>query len=248
MNFRLDKMNKIINYNFGFIGGMGTFAAISFLEYFYNSQKNRISNEQNFLNAVLLNVADMPERDFALRNQKISTLYEKLNSSIDQLLFLDVKNISILCYTMHILLENLSTDRRECIISLVDLTLRRIIQSEKKCLLLATTIAHEHRVFQRSSYWENASNFIVNINDNHQTSLQRYIQNLKVGKSKSETIKFLTELMTYYGVSYCATGCTEFFTLLGHEHTLNLLHPIDLLLEDLLNTNELEEAAECVAS
>lgn len=223
-------------YKLGLIGGMGTFASLAFMGCLYDAQKGHIKNEQDFINTALLNISDMPERGYALNTYNSGILLTRLQYAIDNLLYLNVSKFCILCYTMHLLVDELSPHHGSKFISLVDATLNGVINAKQKALLLATTTVQSLKLFHKSKLWPQASKYIIIPNDNHQNQIHKLIFDLKMTGQTTFISKYINQLLIYYGVNAWVTGCTELFLLINNNDMSvgKILHPIDITLNKVM--------------
>lgn len=218
-----------ISYQLGIIGGMGALSAAAFLNQYYKHQAKNSITEQQMSNVILLNVADMPDRSDHFTSNQLDSLLIPLEQAIQQLYAMGIKNIVVLCYTIHLAFSRLPTPIQASLKSLVTFTLQEIIKQRKKCILLCTAVTHQEQLFQQNSLWLAASPYVIPLLPQHQKTIQAYIYDLKLNRKLTEVMDFIIYLLQFYQVDSWVTGCTEFFIIVDEmrSHLLSQYHAID---------------------
>jgi aspartate racemase len=151
----------------GVLGGMGPLASAEFLKtiYEYNILGQR---EQQSPKVIVYSDPTFPDRTEALLRGDDEILLANLIEALDQLCELDVSKIVICCITSHYLLPKLPDDLRNRVISLVDIIFKKILERQKKHLLICSTGTQKLQIFPNHPLWQFAKNYIILPDENDQ--------------------------------------------------------------------------------
>lgn len=195
----------------GILGGMGPIASAEFLTSIYRESVS--GPEQESPVVILISDPTIPDRTECLLNGNDEVLVDRLCAGVGQLLSMGATKIVICCVTIHALLPRLPLRWRERIVSLVDLTLAAVLESQKKHLLLCTNGTRRLELFERHPLWTVAKRKIVTLDEDDQRTLHRLIYEIKGQQESSLSHRLLEELMYKYGVQSYIAGCTEMHVL-----------------------------------
>jgi aspartate racemase len=231
----------------GIIGGMGPLASAEFLKtiYEYNLLGQR---EQQSPKVIVYSDPTFPDRTEALLRGNDQILLANLIEALYQLCELDVSNIVICCITSHYLLPKLPYQLRERVISLVDIILKKILDQQKKHLLICSTGTQKLEIFQNHILWQYTKNYIVLPDEADQKLIHQMIYYLKVKGKLQKCLPILEALQAKYNVQNFIAGCTEIHLLNKHLNLVGgngkediFLDPLTIIAQELWNISLLQE-------
>jgi aspartate racemase len=195
----------------GIIGGMGPLASAEFMKTIYEFGEKR--PEQEMPAVVLLSDPSVPDRTECFVNGLSHLLIERLENSIRHLVRLNVTHIVICCLTIHRVLPMVQGNLKRTILSLVELVLSAVIQSDRRHLLLCTSGARAMQLFESHELWRKASRNIVMPSSIDQQAVHKLIYRIKGKYEDRNEIEFLWTLADRYHAEVLIAGCTELHIL-----------------------------------
>lgn len=203
----------------GILGGMGPLASAEFVKAIY--EHNVLGNqEQDAPRIILYSNPSIPDRTNYLLRGDYDVLLMNLIDAVHQLSELQVSKIIICCITSHYLLPKFPAKLQEKIISLVDVSLREVLECQGRYLLLSTNGTRQLKVFQASELWKMTEDNIILPDEQDQNYIHNMIYQIKVNKQSFESaIIFLKNLMKKYEVNSVISGCTEIHLLNRYLHS-----------------------------
>jgi aspartate racemase len=205
----------------GILGGLGPLASAEFLKTFY--EENLEDCEQNAPICLLYSDPTFPERVSAIARGEEAPLVQQLERSLETLCDLGVDKIAIACTTMHYFLPQIRQSLREKVISLVELSLKAVLESDRQHLLLCANGARQARVFEQHELWEPASDRLIQLDNDDQQQLSDCIFQLKLNRHLNETLDYFDTLSKKYEVNSLIAGCSELH--LVHKHLKSQHNP-----------------------
>lgn len=194
----------------GILGGMGPLASAEFLRTIYEFNPAKV--EQEMPVCFLYSDPTIPDRTDAIRNKLDRALAEHFIEALEKLNLLGATKIVIPCVTIHHFLPKVPSPLRQKIISLVDLILQEVIDSEKPTLLLCTDGALQAGIFQCHYLWGLAKKHVI-LPYEEQHIIHRFIYQIKREGMNEAAILFLDDLLKKYKVCSFIAGCTEIHLL-----------------------------------
>lgn len=215
--------------NLGILGGMGPLASAEFLKTLY--EFNVADVEQEMPACFLYSDPKIPDRTEAIITGSDEELICYFIEALERLYFLGVNKIVIPCITVHHFLPRVPAILREKVISLIDLILEEVIQSQERHLLLCTTGTLKAGIFQQHSLWKFAEQYII-IPHEDQNKIRHLIYQIKKEGIKEYVTPFIDTLLKKYEVNSFISGCTEIHLLTKHliQYDDQRLHVVDPLL------------------
>ncbi len=199
----------------GVFGGMGPRASAEFVKSIYEDYAGTTEQEAPII--VLLSDPTMPDRTQALLSGGDRELLRRFTVGLDQLVYLGATRMVVCCVTMHHLIEQLSSDMRDRIVSLVDVLFENILKSKCKHLLICTEGARRLRIFERHNAWPAAKDRIVLLSDEDQSTVHQIIYSIKVSEKNIRPTQVIDSLLMKYNVDSYIAGCTELH-IIAKEH------------------------------
>ncbi|MEA5595925.1 aspartate/glutamate racemase family protein [Rivularia sp. UHCC 0363] len=239
--------NRVKKEIFGVLGGMGPLASAEFLKTIY---ENNIlgQREQQSPQVIVYSDPTFPDRTETLLGGDYKILLDNLISALYNLCELNVSKIVICCITSHYLLPQLPYELRDRIISLVDIIFKKILEQQKKHLLICSTGTHKLEIFQNHILWQFAQDYILLPDKNDQNLIHEMIYYLKVNGGYQKCIPILDSLQVKYNVQKMIAGCTEIHLLnkhlqvsIGKQKEQLFLDPLMVISEELWNISILQE-------
>ena len=190
----------------GILGGMGALAT-------YTLYKNLIENtplgkDQDYINMVILNASNIPDRTAGVLNRGESPLPYLL----DALKILENSGcdlIAIPCNTSHYYYDKLQESCNAKILNMVDLTADAVKNAGiKKVYLMATEGTVKTGVYQK--YFDARSIEIISPDDEEIKEMMRVIYAIKAGRKPR--LNKLEKIASRYNATV-VLGCTEFSTV-----------------------------------
>ncbi|PSO88170.1 MAG: aspartate/glutamate racemase family protein [Cyanobacteria bacterium QS_3_48_167] len=219
-----------MNQSLGILGGLGPLASAEFLKTIY--EYNVAESEQESPICILYSDPTFPERVDAITRGENELLTNILEKSLEKLCQMGVSKIAIACFTMHYFLPQIREPLREKVISLIDVVIQKVSNTEKTHLLLCANGAQSTSVFEQLLKLVKPN--ILLLDDADQTQLNDYIFKIKKNDSKESLIKYLDTLSRKYKVESMIAGCTELHIinkyLINFQHQERCFHFIDPLL------------------
>jgi aspartate racemase len=156
--------------------------------------------------------------------------------------------VVICCITSHYLLPQLPYELRDKIISLVDIIFKKILERQKKHLLICSTGTHKLEIFQNHILWQFTEDYIILPDENDQNLIHQIIYYLKVNGEYQKCIPILDSLQAKYNVQSMIAGCTEIHLLnkylqvsVGKQKEQLFLDPLMVIAEELWSISILQE-------
>jgi aspartate racemase len=207
-----------MNQSLGILGGLGPLASAEFLKTIY--EFNLTILEQDSPTCILYSDPTFPDRTDAILGGSDEVLISLLVKSLESLCQLGVSKIVIACITMHYFLPQVPVPLRKRVISLIDLILEEVSNTEKPHLLLCTKGAQKAGIFQKHKQWKLVEPYILFPSEDDQNLLQTYIYQIKINCNKDSIVDYLDNLADKYEVDSLVAGCTELHLL--KKHLMNL--------------------------
>lgn len=130
------------------------------------------------------------------------------------------KNLSCDCPAIHRVLPMVHGSLKRKILSLVELVLSAVIQSDRRHLLLCTSGSRAMQLFESHELWREASRNIVMPSSTDQQAVHKLIYRIKGKCEDRDEIELLRTLAERYDAEVLIAGCTELHILA--RATLNL--------------------------
>lgn len=203
----------------GILGGLGPLASAKFIETIYSVNSKKVSCEQQLPEIVLYSNPAFPDRTDYLLGGKEKELLNELCSSLKLLLKAGAEKIIICCFTLHHLLPRLPQELQEKVISLPYLLLQEVIKCAKPVVLLCTKGSNLFKVFESQTNWEEASKYIIRIDDEDVSKVHKEIYEIKNRGVTAATHDFVLSMLQKYKTKIWAVGCTEFHLLAAEAET-----------------------------
>ncbi len=197
-------------YDLGIIGGMGPLATADI--YRKIVEMTKVEKEQDHLNVVILNKANINDRTSAILKKGPSPVGQ-INKCIEELVSLGVKNFFIGCNTIHYFQDEFIIPKEINFINIVDealLELKRIA-ANREIIILATKGTILANIYKTN---KNAKGLnIIYPNEEEQTWVMDFIYKLKAGKNINELLitlnKAFKTLLQRYENPLFVLACTE---------------------------------------
>ncbi len=218
----------------GILGGMGPLASLAFLRTIYEGNP-AVSVEQAHPDILLHSLSSTPDRTAALLGNGDAQLAEILTESLRRLTTAGASRIVLCCFTSHALIHHLPAEIARKIISLVDLTLRELIDMSEPALLLASRGSYERSVFRLTNDTLMAEKYLVIPDDDDKRAIHNLIyDHLKGGKDVAPVYAAVKKMLRKYQVGAFIAGCTEFHLLTRYiraEHIsgITFIDPLHLI-------------------
>ncbi len=201
----------------GILGGMGPLASAEFLQTIY--EFNFADVEQDLPACILYSNPTFPDRTEVIASGDDGFLINQIVETLSNLVRLGVSKIAIPCITTHYFLPKIPIHLREKVISLIDLTIEEVLNSQKRYLLLCTNGTRRVEIFQKHKGWNLADRYIELPREEDQNLVHKLIYQIKIKSpdhSVTSCLKLLDRLVQKYQVEGMIAGCTEFHLITKH--------------------------------
>jgi aspartate racemase len=199
----------------GVLGGLGPLASAAFLNSIYKAAHG--SKEQEFPIVYLLSDPSYPDRSEIFARGREKLLLDRLIASLATLESLGVSKIVVCCMTIHLLLEQLPSDMRAKIVSLLDVALSNVLSSSCSHLLVCTNGSRYRRLFESHALWQQTQHQIVMPDRNDQDLLHSMIYEIKMNHTVLSHVARLEQMLMKYQVSSFIAGCTELHVFIKNQ-------------------------------
>ncbi|MFO8039261.1 MAG: amino acid racemase [Sodalinema sp.] len=219
----------------GILGGIGPLASAAFLKTIYEYTLGE--REQDSPIALLYSDPTFPDRTQVLLAGEEEELLEQLIQSLKRMSSFGVAKIVICCITSHHLFARYPLEIREKLISLIDVTLNRVIQSQKQHLLVCTKGTRRLEIFQKHPLWEKAKDYLVLPQGEDIQNIHDVIYQIKQNVDLEMLVPVFEDLLEKYQVESFVAGCTEihlfskYFS--GHHTPYSSVDPLIIIAEKL---------------
>lgn len=219
----------------GVLGGIGPLASAEFMKTIYEYTLGE--REQDSPIALLYSDPTFPDRTQSLLAQEEEELLSQLIRSLEQMREFGVAKIVICCITSHHLFEKYPPQLKEMLISLIDVTLNRVIETRQQHLLVCTKGTRRLEIFEKHPLWEQAKEYVVLPKGDDIDKIHDVIYQIKQNHDLEELVPVFEDLLNKYGVESFIAGCTEihlFSKYFGCHHTAySSVDPLIVIAEDL---------------
>jgi aspartate racemase len=195
----------------GVIGGMGPLASAEFVNTIY--EQSTINAEQEFPIVFLASDPTIPDRTQAVLDHNEEALIRQFSTHVQQLISVGVTKIIVCCITIHSLIPRLPANHQEKIISLVDVILENVLQSDRTHLLICSEGTRKTGLFEKHKLWRHAKKQIILPKEDDQNKIHALIYEIKRNRRNIQHIESLQSLLGRYQVSSYIAGCTEIHIL-----------------------------------
>lgn len=203
---------------FGIIGGMGTLASTQFItdmNRYYSPDK-----DQNYLNYVLYNYADIPDRTAYIMDDSNENPASYLIDAVRKVESLDVDFIVIACNTAHYYLDEIKTSTQVPILNMLDIVKEKLVESKPKNVgIMATSGTLASKLYHQIVL--DSGKQVIETTE----ALQNQIMSLIYDDVKQknfvnvERFQLLIEEYKALGAEVIILGCTELSLLNSHLET-----------------------------
>lgn len=195
----------------GVVGGLGPLASSEFLRTIYEYAAG--GTEQAMPAVMLWSDPAVPDRTRALANGDSHTLLDYLASAVGALVELQCSPIVVCCVTMHALVPELPPERRERILSLVDVVIEQIRRRDERQLLFCSSGTRAMQIFERHPRWPDVERLVVLPEPDDQKAVHDLIHAIKGNGDAGRHLDVAGSLLRKYGVRSLVVGCSEFHLL-----------------------------------
>ncbi len=202
----------------GILGGLGPLASAQFLMNIYkNSSSTAVSverSEQHLPRVIMISDPSFPDRTETLLLGNPTELVRLTEAALCSLEQMGATETLICCLTLHAIVPLLSARLREKLILLPDLALEEVVRNQKPVLMLSSIGARRLKIFQNSTLWNDAEEFVIFPNTAEQERIHKTIYQLKLSANlERDTLsayRLFESLAIKYNVDHLICGCTEF--------------------------------------
>ena len=199
----------------GIVGGLGPVASADFLNTIYECSLDGVEQESPLV--VMSSDPSFPDRTEAFLRGEHDELLERLLRVLRQLSEMGASKIVICCITIHYLLPLLPPDLRARVVSLLDVIMDQVAQTQKRHLLICSKGTLRLGLFQNHSLWNLVKDRIVLPEDEDQEEIHfEIIYRIKRKPDVRQFIPRLESLLAKYEVDSFIAGCTEVHLLAKH--------------------------------
>ncbi|MFP4220443.1 MAG: aspartate/glutamate racemase family protein [Phormidium sp.] len=219
----------------GVLGGIGPLASAEFIKTIYEYTLGE--REQESPIALLYSDPTFPDRTQSLLAQEEDELLRQLIRSLEQMKEFGVAKIVICCITSHHLFNKYPPHLKEMLISLIDVTLNRVIETRKQHLLVCTKGTRKLEIFEKHPLWNQAKDYVVLPKGDDIDKIHEVIYQIKQNYDLEELVPVFEQLLDKYGVESFIAGCTEihlFSKYFSCHHTsYHSVDPLIVIAEEL---------------
>jgi aspartate racemase len=237
----------------GVVGGMGPIASAEFLKTIYEFWEGE--REQDAPIVYLVSDPTIPDRTERFLNHNEEELLERFIAILSQLSAMNVVSVVICCVTIHHLLDRLPESFASKIISLIDVALSGVLQSDQRHLLICTEGTRRIRVFERNPLWPLIKERVVVPDDVDQRSIHNFIYEVKSNRHKPEHLDLIDHLLKKHRLNSLLAGCTEIHSVLKRKqlapsknHSWSYIDPLMVIAEEIARGRRLCPAGSSSAS
>ena len=198
----------------GILGGMGVRASAEFTRTLYEYNVEDV--EQDSPSLILYSDPTFPDRTEAFLNRSYGPLVALLEERLNQLYGMNVSRVILGCFTLHYAVPMLAEHLQSRILSLVDVALKSIAESDRKHLLFCSSGSRAAQVFERHERWAEARSYVVWPDQQDQTLVHSLLYRYKTNSEDQPFVPHLDRLLTKYGVDSFVAGCSELHMLTKH--------------------------------
>lgn len=199
----------------GIVGGLGPLASAEFLNTIYECSLDGVEQESPLV--VMSSDPSFPDRTEAFLRGEHDELLERLIRVLRQLSEMGASRIVICCITIHYLLPLLPPDLGARVVSLLDVIMDHVAQTQKRHLLLCSKGTRRIGLFQNHDRWNVVKDRIVLLDDEDQEELHyEVIYRIKRKPDVRQFMPRLESLLAKYEVDSLIAGCTEIHVLAKH--------------------------------
>jgi aspartate racemase len=212
----------------GVFGGVGPLASLEFLDSIYQAAGSR-RREQDLPAVLLLSDPRVPDRTKLLVRGSESALLNGLESGLDRLVGAGATSLVICCVTLHCLLPSLRHSLRARIVSLVDVALERVAQTNSRYLMLCSDGSRRAKLFEAHPLWHRVEQQITMPSPDDQRGIHKLIYLIKAGGRSGDENEFLRVLLGKYGTDSFIMGCTEMHILARRCPGWAVVDPLEIV-------------------
>lgn len=198
----------------GILGGLGPLASAEFLKTIY--EFNITDLEQESPTCILYSDPTFPNRIDAIQGGSDDLLTSLLVQSLERICQLGVSQVVVACVTMHYFLPKVPVSLREKVISLIDIIVKEVLNTEKLHVLLCAKGARQVGIFQKHAQWNLLEQYVLLPDEDEQNRLQNYIYQIKKNGDQDSIINYFDTLVGKYKVDSLIAGCTELHIVNKH--------------------------------
>ena len=220
-----------MNQSLGIIGGLGPLASAEFLKTIYEC--NLTALEQESPKCILYSDPTFPDRTDAILGGAEDIIVNLLIRSLENLCQMGVSRIVIACITMHYFLPKVPVSLKERVISLINLIVEEVLNTEKPHLLLCSKGARQAGIFQKHQHWQYIEKYILLPSEEDQDILQKYIYQVKMNGCVEPIGDYINSLFGKYKVDTLIAGCTELH--LVNKHLMLSAHNKNYIFDPLIS-------------
>lgn len=205
----------------GVLGGLGPLVTANFVERLYLVESKLVKKEQTMLDMVILSKPSFPDRSTLIMQNQLHVLKNHLSDSLNKIRLIGANEIIVLCFTLHAVFPLLEENDRTDLISLVDITLKKVLLLQKKSLLLCTTGARNAGIFINHRLWKDARQWVVMPDLGDQKAIHNTIYDMKSNNISLKPVHLIHRLAEKYQLDHFIFGCTEFHLMTDERDTIN---------------------------
>ena len=197
---------------------MGPLASAEFVRTIY--ELNVSEMEQDSPQCVLLSDPTIPDRTDAIRNGTEAHVAQRLALALENLYRIGATKVVIPCMTMHHFLPRVAVHLRRNVISLVDVVIESLSNTDGRHILFASTGVRNTGLFENHRLWSKVEPKVVLPTDDEQRRLHSLIyQHIKTNPTNEAVYAFLDELSEHHQTDSFIAGCSEVHLL--NRHIMN---------------------------
>ena len=199
----------------GIVGGLGPLASAEFLNTIYECSLDGV--EQESPRVVMSSDPSFPDRTEAFLRGEHDELLKRLIRSLRQLSEMGASKIVVCCITIHYLLPLLPPELRARVVSLLDVIMDQVAQTQKRHLLICSKGTLRLGLFQNHRRWKLVKDRILLPDDEDQERIHYdIIYRIKRKPDVRQFVPPLESLLVKYEADSFIAGCTEIHLLAKH--------------------------------